>query len=345
MKNNLIIRIVVVIFCCVLFGELFLQVYFKVNNGIWLWQRDTFVVDYTVSTSDRRQYTLRPDFIDTQQGITINSLGFRGATVLHNDENQTLIVNLGDSVPFGVGVKDNETYSFYLQQQLKLNDITDVDVLNAGITSYNLRQSFDRLVVDVMEYYTPDIVTFSVANDINLLYNYKDSWTPDVTWADIRTSNSIFALQYYISRVFPGDTSKQQPNNDQLDSHVMLEYIQSELVPEILSFCESNDIKVVFIPINPFYYSTDTPKNDELSNWDLYRHYLELCTDAMIKYNEILYEASNKFSHVYYWNVCSFLDGYDREEMFIDIFHYSPKGNKVVGEGLLNFLKTVNILE
>lgn len=345
MKKKVLL-VTVTVLCCLVFGELFLQLFFRVSNGIWLWQIDTFIVDYIIPASGGSQYTLRPDFTDTQRGITINSMGYRGPAVLQRDENRQLIVNLGDSVPFGVGVKDNETYSYILQQQLERNTFTNTDVLNAGVTSYNLRQSFFRLMSEVKEDYEPDIVTFSAVNDINLLFNLRDTWTPDVTWMDINQNSpgAIFAWHYYVSKVFSRDTTEIPGHDTQMNPDVMLEYIKNELVPEIVSYCEMNNISIVFIPINPFYYSADTEVNDELSNWDLYRGFVTLCRDTIERYNEILYEASNKYSNVYYWDVCSLLDGYDREEMYIDLFHYSPKGNQVVGEGLFQFLKK-NILE
>jgi hypothetical protein len=345
MKKNIIL-LTVTILVCLLLGELCLQIYYRVNQGKWVWEKDAYTVTYTIPTSDERQYTLRPNFIDAQQGISVNAKGFRGEDLVQNNGEPKIIADLGDSVPFGAGVKDTDTYSYYLQEVLQSNSISGYAVLNAGVSSYNMRQSFIRLEIDVMKYYQPSIVTFTALNDFSLLTNYGKEWTPDVTWATIRKwippKTHYFAIEYYISKIFQG---KQLESHSSADPTAMLEYTKNTLVPDIVSFCKSKGIKVVFIALNPFYYSNDLAKNEQLKNWENYKLYIDLWSSIISKYNDILKQASIDNPDVYYWDDCTYIDGFNREEMYLDFAHYSPVGNKTIAEGLFEFLKVNGLLE
>jgi hypothetical protein len=123
---------------------------------------------------------LRPNYTDPVNGITINALGFRGP--LLSKELHSLIVALGDSVPFGAGVRDDETYPAILDT-LVGPAFSGMRVLNAGVSSYNIRQSFDRLQYDVLKHYEKQVrvVTLQAANDVSLLTWYRQAWTPEVT--------------------------------------------------------------------------------------------------------------------------------------------------------------------
>src|SRR5881396_3454358 len=93
-------------------AELLGQGYFRARNGRWLWQDEAFktntYIPYTMSISDRREYTLRPGFHDAI--TTVDDRGFR-LTNPPSRPDDRIIVNIGDSVVFGAGVADADTYS------------------------------------------------------------------------------------------------------------------------------------------------------------------------------------------------------------------------------------------
>ena len=86
------------------------QGYYRWSRGRWLWREEAFktnvYVPYTMAVSDRREFALRPGFKDSN--TTVDERGFRG-TVPAPRAGQRVIVNLGDSVPFGAGALDTET--------------------------------------------------------------------------------------------------------------------------------------------------------------------------------------------------------------------------------------------
>src|SRR4029453_8357189 len=112
-----------------------LHVYFRLQYGAWLWQNTAFRIGYTRPVADRRQYALQPNYTDPVNGITINAWGFRGT--LLPDELPSLVVALGDSVPFGAGVRDDETYPAILDTLVE-PAFSGTRGLNAGVPPYTI---------------------------------------------------------------------------------------------------------------------------------------------------------------------------------------------------------------
>ncbi|MDP2964825.1 MAG: SGNH/GDSL hydrolase family protein [Pelolinea sp.] len=160
-------------------GEILLQVNYRIKNNHWLWENSAFKVNYIVPTNDRRKYTLRPDYYDVEQNMPINQWGERTTLQAENyEDTRNVIVCLGDSVPFGAGIGNKDTYLFYLAQNLTSEGFKYY-VINAGVPSYNLRQSFDRLKFDIYNHVDEEdvkVITIQAANDISLPWSWKIFW-------------------------------------------------------------------------------------------------------------------------------------------------------------------------
>lgn len=107
---------------------------------------------------------------DYNTKITTNSLGYRNKEfTLEKKDGTKRILVLGDSMTFGVGVKDDETYPYLLEQLLKQKSQTNIEVINAGFTdgfspdSYYVHLKKRGLLLK------PDLVVlgFFVWNDIS----------------------------------------------------------------------------------------------------------------------------------------------------------------------------------
>ena len=71
----------------------------------------------------------RGEFLD--ETVTINSVGLRGAEVtVPKPKTKRRILCFGDSITFGYGVSDDETYAFHLGQAL---NSARIEVVNAGV--------------------------------------------------------------------------------------------------------------------------------------------------------------------------------------------------------------------
>lgn len=90
---------------------------------------------------------------------TINGLGLRGAMpVMPKPAGTFRILAVGDSTTFGWGVNDDETWCAALERQFKeAHPDRRVEVVNAGVVSYDLKQSA-RLLGRLAPRLQPDVV-------------------------------------------------------------------------------------------------------------------------------------------------------------------------------------------
>jgi lysophospholipase L1-like esterase len=92
----------------------------------------------------------------SNEALRVNALGFRGGDVEIPKPNGTFrIVALGDSMTFGFGVFDDQTYAARLAE--RLSDRGRVEVVNAGVTGYSSWQS-RKYYETVVRRLDPDLV-------------------------------------------------------------------------------------------------------------------------------------------------------------------------------------------
>lgn len=119
-------------------------------------------------------YTLmKPDSHYEWQSIPvdINSHGLRGPeTTYEKPPNTFRILNLGDSIVMGWGVRMEDTYGRRLESLLNEEGNGDLkfEVINAGVPGWSLDNALAYLQAEGLKY-EPDLVVFdlTIANDIN----------------------------------------------------------------------------------------------------------------------------------------------------------------------------------
>jgi lysophospholipase L1-like esterase len=335
-----------------LIAEVVMQIYFKSSHEYWLFKGDAnFKVGYTAPTDDERSYTLRPNHVDTAMKLTINALSFRGREI-DTTRYSSVIAGLGDSVPFGAGVGDDETYSVYLDSILHANGLLGTTVLNAGVPSYNLTQTFYNLKNNVNELYHPKVITVQAANDMSLMSYYREKWSPEINWGTKFTTSwykdgdTRCAVIYYIKNIF----KKAEEENDHMayDPSKMIIYLKNDLMPRFVSYCAENNITVIFMPIDPFYYSPVIErKNEQLEKWNdpSYIKLVKAWDEIVVAINDVLAETAKNNKNVYYLDTRSILNGHDRKDLYVDFIHYSPKGNRLVANELYKLMAEKNLIK
>ena len=330
-------------------GEAVLQAAYRMNHERWLWQEDAFRVNYIIPTDDNRRYTLRPDFYDKEQNMPINAWGERVTKQPFSEDAGQVVVCLGDSVPFGAGIGNDDTYPVYLAETLAEQGYRYF-VVNAGVPSYNYKQSLERLKIEVFQHVKPEmvrVITFQAANDISLLTYYREHWTPDLTWADVRFNitpipfSDFLAISHYLSQWL------SQPKGVQADydQGAMLEATRTLLMEELGNLVSENDqMAVILLPVNPFYYQMqNTEKNTSLSKWEQFGSPNSSLVDSWDKlirdFNDVLLDVSNQLEGVYFLDVRYLMDQTEREGLYVDYIHLSDKGSKLQAELVTQFME------
>ena len=137
-------------------------------------------------------YRILPDrtFVTFGLPYLTNEFGFRDEPVTGKDDSTFRILCVGDSVTFGTGVKNEETFPNQLETMLKdeVREGATVDVVNGGVSAFNARNILGLLESHIEEI-DPDVVVYtfvendlddsmSAAPDGNLVY-YDPTKQPD----------------------------------------------------------------------------------------------------------------------------------------------------------------------
>jgi len=351
--------------------EISLQLIIRIRDGKWLYQSlEGSRVSYVKLVKDRRKYTLMPGFSTSKGGLKINELGFREGPY-PIDKKNFIIVTAGDSVPFGLAVGNKNTYPYNLEKLLHNNGFS-INVVNIGIPSYNMRQSFDRIRLEVLPHYELSripLITLQVSNDVFLLILYRDQWNPDVTYADKRYIKKVslwqkFATVHYgnlaIKKVFgikahikkkhrrkAFDFSSAEKKGKVFEKYDGTEMLKNArmILKEELSFYRNHSVNVVLMSIDPFYYQlSGVEKNPGLKQWRTFKEWAEAVSELVVQYNQMLIEISREFDNVFFFDTRSLVDARDRDEMYVDFMHYSAEANKIVAKGLFEFLTQQHLL-
>jgi hypothetical protein len=103
--------------------------------------------------------------------VNINPHGLRGPETTYEKPSATFrILNLGDSVVMGWGVREESTYGQRLESLLNEDGSGDVrfEVINAGVPGWSLDNALSYLQAEGLKY-EPDLIVLdlTIANDIN----------------------------------------------------------------------------------------------------------------------------------------------------------------------------------
>ena len=123
-------------------------------------------------------YDMKPGY--AIPGVTINSLGFRGAEFAAKKPAGTYrIVALGGSTTYGTQLTDEHTYPFLLERELRQQlQSNRIEVINAGLVSATSAESLARFLLRVVGL-EPDLVIFYEGyNDLppRMFEGYSDDY-------------------------------------------------------------------------------------------------------------------------------------------------------------------------
>lgn len=137
-----------------------------------------YLIGFIIPSNDPiLERELRPNFSQLFDGsivkfpkvvnVTINSNGFRGKEYSIEKPNNTIrVLVLGDSVAFGWGVNENETFSVVLEKMLNSDAQKKYEVLNLAVPGYNTEQEVEMLKTKGLKY-NPDIIIIAYhRNDV-----------------------------------------------------------------------------------------------------------------------------------------------------------------------------------
>ncbi len=284
------------------------------------------VVRYFDKLEDRENYSyIHPAGMnEIFQGVTItaNSQGLRGPEFsISKPEGRKRLLILGDSVVLGWGVEYENTFPSILQDHFDRLG-TDIEVIPAGISSWNTRTEYEFLK-NVASGFDPDIlILVIVGNDTDPKDNsnieigkeellsqvYKPNTDQDIfrkAWFSLVDISYLFRHMQFVVKVF---TEKEHESGIDPEGPV---WKDAELaLRKIADYCDSENIGFI-----PFLYSDE---ESSLSHpvFALYREYF-------IKNNIKFHTLPDQL-----------FEGYRLKNSIIDN-HPNPEGHHIIAEQMI----------
>ena len=95
--------------------------------------------------------------------VRINSDGFRDKEYPVQKSDKTRIIFLGDSLTFGWGVEQEDTFDNVMEQEL--NKVSPTEIINFGTGNYNTEQEVNLFLEKGLKYKPDKVVLFYFIND------------------------------------------------------------------------------------------------------------------------------------------------------------------------------------
>ncbi len=300
-------------------------------------------------------FKLTPNFTgrDKEPGFDVtiktNSLGLRNPEIGEKTEKRILV--LGDSVVYGYGVENNETFPYIM------NDLTDYEVINAGVTAYSTKQELDYLKRDGIKL-QPDIVilTFFIGNDFtdNLLRDENSTVKKESSWfTNLKTNIRKYYKTYpfvmdrlkkiYFIRNFlvkTGLASNEESYQYQVYNVNYSEELEQgkiitfNYISQASNFCKENNIKFILLLVPSRYQVYDDAWESLLkyNNFKPEEH-------SRDKPNQILIEFAVE-NNIIYIDMLDYLEE-QKEQFYLenDVAHFNPQGHIFIAEKLAENIK------
>lgn len=149
----------VTLLCCIIGVPLMLEVLLRLTDPLGWYAAAASPTSAEIMCSDPRGYSVCVGTHINEAGITVTALDDRTRLVPDTDTSvKTTLYIVGDSVTFGTGVSDGDTYSNLIAQHCPT-----LHVKNLGVIGYNI----DRLTKSFEQYPDADVYLWlAIPNDV-----------------------------------------------------------------------------------------------------------------------------------------------------------------------------------
>lgn len=277
-----------------------------------------------------RGFALKPGFHNDIYSIDEN--GFRGQKVPDSDLGSFTILALGESTTFGWGVDDNETYPYFLMQNLKQTALKP-NVVNGGVPSYTssqvrvyLSEILERKIIQ------PDLILISIMwNDI--WYSTIENWNENILIYQKPSDWIVYLNKYsHFFNTMMKILSEKTDKVDRYNEKALLFYAAN--LASIAQECQKHHIPLVFIE-PPF-------DADHMPEEGLNEFHIRYSKPFFIKTAKAYHEMMHKVADQYGIPVISHrlgIQNLHQKPLFMDALHPASCGNKIMADDIAKLLQ------
>ena len=268
-RVKLVFALVSVLFTLVI-SDAFLQAAYRISKGFYTWETvERFRVrDFTIRTSDTRYVTGKPNARipnysegDATWSVSFDEHGFRAG--LHRlSTNKPNIVVLGDSVPFGWGVSDDESFPSALHHFFSKRANEPYPIINAAMPSYSLDQAISRYELEIHGTFPVKAIIIQVIDPISQFTLLGRDWTTEKNWTTYsRWGNKTKAvaqtmgafryssLNYFFNRLSAKEENESlEPGDTLAFEHFRTEVMQT--LSRLHRLFPNQDVPIILVSSN-----------------------------------------------------------------------------------------------
>ena len=281
--------------------------------------------------------------------LAINSDGFRGAELATEPDGEILrVAVLGSSAVVGVGVHNNETIPYYLEQTLEAELNQDIEVINAGITGSIAAQDFTNFALNVLPLQPDILVVYNGRNDA--YFGLSPHWEPNLTEAlrtiserELRSEPSLGAwIRYQTGELALAQGFRQivyllhltpsaSPDLDgQLEYHPEALGVYERQTRKMLELAEAERIPTLLV-VQPSLAAGNkvlTSSEERYVEWARSAGYFDLLQEHYMELPAAAERAADGFE-VPVIDLTGFFDSYE-QAIYLDEVHLRAEGNRAV---------------
>ena len=160
--------------------------------------------------------------------VEINSHGLRDGEIPYaKDAEEKRILVLGDSVTFGWGTSQGESFSDQMEVLLGERTGTGWQVINAGVNGYNTEQEAAFLRIEGMRYAPDYVLLIYVSNDVDAVFDPNETtWRRYPSWPSslpeaigrLRQRSYLLQMTHLMIRMEKMDQARAAATIDNPDS-------------------------------------------------------------------------------------------------------------------------------
>lgn len=294
---------------------------------------------YRLVEGSKRGFEIRPHATEE-----INSHGMRMREIPEAKPAGTFrILVLGDSIAYGIGVSIEETFSFVLEKQLRERyPERSIEVLNAGVISYNTEQELDWLNERGMKFGPDAVVVAHCPNDVHAtpivfregdhLRYFRAGEARDQVSPFLVEHSAFYRVILMMREVARArDRGRYRPNADLKFNLLSDSESQFGSLAELIGTARSKDLPIIVCSFPYLKVPFDQYLPDD---WEAYRGLLKAVTELKVPFVD-LFAAWRDTSH----------KAWLRPEAPNDFVHPNAKGHADAAQRLAQWFIGRNILE
>ena len=274
--------------------------------------------------------------------VSINSKGFRGREIPDEKGNTYRIVALGESTTFGTTLTaSDKPWTEFLEQiiQEKLKPQRPVQVINAGVPSYNLEHNLYRLPIDILPLKPDMIISYHGLNGFHLLNNALPRFYGHIPPAYKQRPLKLLAdCEYRLKMML---YSRKQVSVLELHPPTFSNALQTKFASDyeqMIQITQTNHVRLVLAN-----YSMAVNDRSDVDVVEFYRgggwpsvHYL---IRANIAHSLIIKQLAQQHPEVCFVDTHPRLDG--EHDKFIDLVHFNENGERQLAETIFAGIRKV----